>query len=616
MRKKIFIIHGKAIGLQESIAMTMELLYTKIHFHGGKYYVPKNLGRFLRYVIYESHNENLFLAQLEHLMITRLVISAFYLDQTFSPTEDWISLSDLMVEKKINGYDIKKSEKERKEFCEKEFKSTCESFAKLICCGEFSLEGIYSYLKYFHDMIGNNADGKYLESDITAVLYNTLKENGGNADAFVNGLKEIVRNAETGGDLDTIGSNALYGYWAINSIPEETGAAAVYGRDFEFDFMNYHEGMKHLNVKHRDCDIYVPDFPIDAIPELKNDVAALMECGNYVVRFDDHHPLSPPSKEALDDLKNSGKIGQFVMSGYIEGMPEIPKEFQKCGTDLIYDGLIKNTKLDSPLWKEFTRLAHVQDLHIVEDKMAIDLSKLIGSKHSKLDMVQKLMQMQKLEDLQNILQTTGWDKEIKAYEDELNEQCPKLEDAMAMIEYNVPLTSEIRNDYYNKLPGSQKTLIKIVKALTFGFVDLTGVYIKEIKHSILLVLAPYQSSKEARINVASVIHYFKDKFHFDYLFFCYGMSLITTRKINEEDKSLDLNEVAGKIGGPDDGGHSEAATFQPAMNPKFPKTKITKVNAYNFSEYVKYLAMRIQTEFGYRIIRADKMPKKFYLEKK
>ncbi|HPG30065.1 MAG TPA: hypothetical protein PKY81_03030 [bacterium] len=614
MRKKVFIIHGHSISFQEALKIVIEAISAKIYYYDKKYYALKEISRFIRYAVYETA-DNKFVKQLERLLVTKIVISEFYQDASFKPDDSWVALSDYMIKNKLSGYEVKKTEKEKKEFCETLFTISCGDFAKIVCCPEPSKEGILQYLKYFHDSLGNDTEGKYLEKEAEEFLRKIISENGGNADAFVEGLKEIIRNSEAGGDLDTIGSNSLYGYWALNAIPAETGEYAVYGRDFEFDFINYHEGLKHLNLRYKNCDIYIPDFPIDAIPDLKDDIEALMECGNFVQRFDDHHPYSKESKDALEYLLNSGKIGFYAMSGYLEGTPETPKDLQKCGTDMIYEGLILNTNLDSDYWKEFTRLAHIQDLHIMEDKAAIDFSKLIGSKYSKLDMVQQIMQLASMEDLKAIFERTGWGKKISDYESELEKVCPKLEEGMGFIEYSLPLTSENKTEYFSRLNQIQKIFVMVGKIFSFGLYDMTNFFHKYDKsniHRILLVLSPFQSSKEAKINVASAIHYFKNKFEFDYMFFCYGLSLMTTRKVNDKDKSLDLNELAGKIGAEDDGGHSEAATCKPSANKEFPKQRIQKVNSSNFGEYIRYIAMRLQKDFGFKIVKSDKTPAGFY----
>lgn len=68
---------------------------------------------------------------------------------------------------------------------------------------------------------------------------------------------------ESGGDLDTVASDAFYGAWIEQKMKDNGGA--TYGEDYEFDFANYQQGFRHLDI-HEGCDLYLPDFPIDAMP--------------------------------------------------------------------------------------------------------------------------------------------------------------------------------------------------------------------------------------------------------------------------------------------------------------------------------------------------------------
>jgi len=69
---------------------------------------------------------------------------------------------------------------------------------------------------------------------------------------------------EAGGDLDTISSNVFYTVWAKDEIGRLKGSEALRGADYDYDFVNYSEGLSHLAV-HSGCDVYIPDFPIDAL---------------------------------------------------------------------------------------------------------------------------------------------------------------------------------------------------------------------------------------------------------------------------------------------------------------------------------------------------------------
>jgi len=69
---------------------------------------------------------------------------------------------------------------------------------------------------------------------------------------------------EGGGDLDTVVSNVFYKVWADNTIKGSADGEKLYGKAYDFDFVNYQEGLGHLIV-HKGADIYLPDFPIDAL---------------------------------------------------------------------------------------------------------------------------------------------------------------------------------------------------------------------------------------------------------------------------------------------------------------------------------------------------------------
>jgi hypothetical protein len=90
---------------------------------------------------------------------------------------------------------------------------------------------------------------------------------------------------EGGGDLDTVAANAFYLVWAKNALREELGREPEYGRDYECDFVNYSEGVGHLAAR-PGCDVYLPDFPIDALPpRLRMSVIEDEETADLLNRF-------------------------------------------------------------------------------------------------------------------------------------------------------------------------------------------------------------------------------------------------------------------------------------------------------------------------------------------
>lgn len=407
---------------------------------------------------------------------------------------------------------------------------------------------------------------------------------------------------EVGGDLDTIISNVFYGAWCRGMVQQIENRAAIYGQDFEFDYVNYHEGLAHLSI-HSGCNVYLPDFPLDAIPDIKSDVVYLRDHDVSLVRIDDHHPWTPESIQKLIDLKEEGLLDDFVVQGPQKG-EEMAKEDQVCGADLVYRQFIENSPFENSGLKELRRLAHIQDLHIEFDEMAINLSKLIGSGHTKIDMVLRLMDVSSIDDVKNILKTTGWDKEIRAYDKGLKKATPKLRNNMALIELYRPTSHDeqgrgiLKYDEMKGAIGLFKIIAPVEKILKEPLRTkyMKWLYSLNKKNMVRVVvaLAPFRAEGEVKINVAAAIEYVSSLFSLDYFLYCYGSFLMTTRNVSDEAKYLDLSLLMAFIGGEGDGGHKEAATCKPTKNPDFDPEKFARVNSGNFLDYVAYLASKIQ----------------------
>ncbi|HPQ19660.1 MAG TPA: hypothetical protein PKX90_10390 [bacterium] len=612
MRKKIFIIHGKGISFFEALEKIKKVYLTKIYYFNKQYFVSADAQNLIKYLIYEEHTNKL-LSALEKIIITKLIIAPFYPPaEKIDTNANWLTLSNFMIDQKVDFKDIGQTREEKINFCNnvlnRSYMTSLNIFNIEVDANNINEKEIRTIIlekiNNLQNLISNEETGKLFEADVLNVIEEEFKRTNGDFQTFKEAILEIKRIYEGGGDLDTIASNALYGIWGYYTIAKEKGSQPIYGIDYEFDFVNYHEGLKHLS-KHKHTDIYLPDFPIDAIPDLEGDLRYLAEFSTYVRRFDDHHPYSKKNKEVLDKLLQEGLIDHYAMSGPMkEDKKELTAEELKCGTDMIYEQLIKDKEWDNDGLKELTRLAHVQDLHIIEDPNAVNISKIIGSRHSKIDMVQQLMKIQSKADIDNILQITGWDKELEEYEKKLMDVCPKLEKNMAYIYYTVPV--EDKKSCYERLNENNRKIVDFIKKITFNILDISQIMYKfdpNNQHKILVILAPYQKAKEARINVATAIHYLSEKINFDYLFYCYGASMMTTRRVNALDNTIDLSALMPFIGGPNDGGHPEAATCKPTSNPEFPANRFKKVNEWNFEEWVKYLANRIKKFYKYTIVK-------------
>ncbi|MBN2382192.1 hypothetical protein JXQ70_04855 [bacterium] len=414
---------------------------------------------------------------------------------------------------------------------------------------------------------------------------------------------------EVGGDLDTIASNTFYGVWCRGLYARDFQRSAVYGQDYEFDFVNYHEGLAHLS-KHKGCDLYLPDFPLDAIPDLVGDVEFLAEHDAHLVRIDDHHPWTEAAREQLNSLVERGLLDTFYLEGPMKG-EEIPKKQQVCGADIIHREFLLNTPFDNPGLAELRRLAHIQDLHIEFDNLALKLSKLIASGYPKVDMVLRLMEISCFEDIQNILISTGWDKRIKTYERLLSQAVPKLDENLVLLAFYKPVSTSTLDQtaqiqFMKERLGWLRFLLPFTNLIKndsqrFSYIRWLYALRRNNVIRIVMALAPYRAEHEARINVAGAIEYVVTKVTMDYFFYCYGSFIMTTRNVNDPERWLDLSLLMPFIGKQGDGGHKEAATCKPGDNQLFDADRFGQVKPDNFLAYCQYIAGKVSEFSGLEI---------------
>lgn len=272
--------------------------------------------------------------------------------------------------------------------------------------------------------------------------------------------------------------------------------------------------------------------------------------------LDDHHPYTPEIFDLLKKLESEGIIKHIQVVALPRGR-ELPIEDQSCGSALVYKDRIEGKPWDNPGFAELKRVALLQDLHIEEEPLALELSKLIGSKYSKVVIASGLAEKIKdYESMRGIMKITGWDEKVRLYEEGLEKVLPRTEEVLGRIDFHKPDQPEA-------------------------------------KVRIMAAISPFCDAKkgEVQVNVASAIGYWMGKkgYPADYIFYCFGSDLMTTRKPNEEETSLNLSTVCQAIGTKADGGHSGAATCKPISNPGFPVKRLDKVRDINFLEYLEYL---------------------------
>ncbi|MBI4178069.1 hypothetical protein HY522_01430 [bacterium] len=292
-----------------------------------------------------------------------------------------------------------------------------------------------------------------------------------------------------------------------------------------------------------------------------------------IAAIDDHHPYTPAIFGKLRELEEQGYIGHIKLSSLARGQEQAVEE-QKCGADLIYEQYIEGRPWDNVGLRKLRDLAHDQDLAIARHDLAMQLSKLIGLKHRKIEMVMTLSQnIKDIQSLDEIMARTEWDKEVRSFDGHISRVIPRCEEIIGHI------------------------------VLARNGEDAAPVYI-------LAVMPPFCDPKkgEPQVNLATAMGYLLGgkQYPADYFFYCYNSDMLQMRRSNKQDDSLDLSTLAQRLGTPGDGGHSGSATCRPGLNPAFPARLFSKINELNFLQYLGYVGSRISEATGLRLM--DVMP--------
>ena len=400
-------------------------------------------------------------------------------------------------------------------------------------------------------------------------------------------LLETIRDMhETGGDLDTVGSAVMYTHW-LRGRAKANDESFLYGLDYQYVFNNYHEGIVHL-AKYGPSDVLLADLPIGALPDFDHDVRYLHAQGILIERFEDHHPYTREQLTMLQALVNEGLLGELHLSGPLQG-DELESEDLKCGTDMVYENTIAGQPWDTEGVRQLRRAAHSEDFVTDRNELGRMLTDLIKGGVCKVQLAQVMWQSLPENDLVEQLQNAGWTELIAEWTAYYQAHEATMQQHVYLVEAARPDDSTAVVGGPALGPGSD------APAPTDGErIGASG------NLKILMAMAARTEPGQPRIPVGKAVDFFARKYpEADYIFYCFGSSLMVGRRLNQADLSLNLGALMPQIGGPGDGGHAGAAVCRPEDNEHYPHAILGRVNGTTFKGFVSYLSSRL-TAVGFR----------------
>jgi len=233
-----------------------------------------------------------------------------------------------------------------------------------------------------------------------------------------------------------------------------------------------------------------------------------------------------------------------------EDLPD--EEEPQCGADMVYSNLIANTPRDTPGAKRLRKAAHGEDFVTNRTDFGILLTNLIKGGVCKTELAQILVEAMQNDDAQQRLEQRGW------------AQLPDL---------------------------WHKDIEEVAETLTENVVYIT---LAENKTKIVCALATHAEPGKPRLTTGKAVEFFARNYpEADYIFYCFGSSIMVARRLNHADTQMNLGSLMPFLGTESDGGHAGAAVCRPDANPHYPAQILGRINKSNFVQFAHYLATRL-----------------------
>jgi len=535
-KKRLIVIHGWGGSYADAANRIGELLYFDCYWQKGTFMVPRRIATMIRHLLNVPDPDH-YTKVLQKLTISRF-ISSKSATKEINTNQDYTGFSENRLRQDFAhiGMPISPSARSKRS-------------AQINEQAQKDLSPIMEVINTLQETWSSTNGHNQTEKE-SRKLIETLSKEAGLTNSLLPLLEMLREMHESGGDLDTVGSAAFYAHWMITEARKKN-RELVYGKDYEFIFVNYHESMLHME-KYAPAELYVADLPIGAFPHLEEEIPYLNERGVHIARFEDHHPYPAERRANLEKLVKEGTLGFLALSGPLLNQ-EIPKDEEpQCGADMVYNNLIAGTIADTAGVKQLRQATHGEDFVTNRTDFGILLTNLIKGGICKIELAQLLVDSMQNNDALQRLEKRDW------------AQLPAI---------------------------WHKDIEKVAETLTENVVYIT---LAATKTKIVCALAAHADPGKPRLTTGKAVEFFARNYtDADYIFYCFGSSIMVARRLNHSDTQINLGSLMPFIGTESDGGHSGAAVCRPDANPHYPAQILGRINKSNFTQFVRYLATRL-----------------------
>jgi hypothetical protein len=541
--KRIIIMHGWGGTYADAATRIGDLLHFDCYWHNGSFMVPRRIAPMIRHLLNVPTPSSPIIA-LQMLAVSRFLAGGVA-PSTVASADTYAAFSEARLKQDFGAFGIPLASEQRH-----------KRATQLQQQAELALAPILNVIHTLQERWKDPNNNPQTERD-TRDTIETCATEAGLTESLLPLLDMLRDMHETGGDLDTVASAALYAY-SLVSEAQQANKPLHYGRDYAFAFLNYHESLKSLQHL-APATLYAADLPIGAFPNLEAEIVYLHDHNISIARYEDHHPYSPERRKLLDGLVADNILGYLSLSGPPEGEELTEEAAPRCGADMVYDSMVSGELWDSKGAQRLRVAAHGEDFVTNRTPFGILLTDLIKGGICKAELAQILVESMAKDDAMERLTERGW--------------------------------AALPQQWHESLNAVAESLVENVGRITLEANDT----------QIITALATHAPPGKPRMPTGKAIEFFARKFpDANYIFYCFGSSLMVARRLNHSDTALNLGALMPALGTKSDGGHAGAAVCRPDANPHYPTHLLGCVCATNFLRFSQYLADRLAAE-GYPV---------------